>query len=274
MLTELLQYDFMQRALWSAVAISVFAPILGLFLILRRQSLMSDTLSHVSLSGVAIGVALGSDPTLTTLLVVAIAAVVLEYLRTIYRHYMEVSTAILMSMGLALSLIIMSKASGNSGVSLEQYLFGSIITISQQQVLALFVIAVLVLLLTALFIRPMYVLTFDEDTAFVDGLPIRLMSIAFNMVTGMAIALMIPAAGALLVSTIMVLPASIAMRLGKRFNTVIALAMGIGFLGMTSGIFLSYYWETPASATITMIFIGLFLVIGLVNQIVKRSRLI
>lgn len=269
MLTDLLAYDFMQRALWSVVAISLFAPILGLFLILRRQSLMSDTLSHVSLAGVAVGVLLGVNPTWTTLLVVALAALVLEYLRTVYKHYMEISTAILMSLGLALALIIMSQSRANSSVSLEQYLFGSIITISQEQVWGLFAIAGLVLLLTALFLRPMYLLTFDEDTALVDGLPVRLMSICFNLVTGLAISLTIPAAGALLVSTIMVLPASIAMRLGRNFRSVILWGMGIGLLGMTFGIFISYWAETPASATITMIFIGLFLLTSLLGLVKK-----
>lgn len=269
MFTDILAYDFMQRALLAVVAISIFAPILGIFLILRRQSLMSDTLSHVSLTGVALGVISGVNPTWTTILVVTIAAVVLEYLRTVYRHYMEIATAILMSMGLALSLMLMSKSDSSSSVSLEQYLFGSIITISQEQVIALFVIAAIVLALTFLFIRPMYVLTFDEDTAFVDGLPVRIMSICFNIVTGIAIALTIPAAGALLVSTIMVLPASIAMRLGNHFKAVIGIGIVIGFIGMVSGIFLSYYWETPASATITMIFIILFLLTSLVNLIVK-----
>lgn len=174
---EILSYDFMQRAVMAVIAISIFAPILGIFLILRRQSLMSDTLSHVSLAGVALGVVLGVNPTWTTIIVVAIAAVVLEYLRVVYKHYMEISTAILMSMGLAISLIIMSKSSSNSNVSLEQYLFGSIITISMEQVIALFVIAILILVLTMLFIRPMYILTFDEDTAYVDGLPVRLLSL-------------------------------------------------------------------------------------------------
>ncbi|MFC3928567.1 iron chelate uptake ABC transporter family permease subunit [Streptococcus caprae] len=272
MLTEVFAYDFMLRALWAVIAISLFAPILGLFLILRRQSLMSDTLSHVSLAGVAFGLALGVSPTWMTMLVVTVAAVVLEYLRTVYRHYMEISTAILMSMGLAISLIVTSKSSGTSSMSLDQYLFGSIITISQEQVIFLFSIAGLVLLLTALFMRPMYVLTFDEDTAHVDGLPVRLMSIAFNIVTGIAISLTIPAAGALLVSTIMVLPASIAMRLGKSFKAVIVIGMLVGFVGMVSGIILSYYAETPASATITMIFIGIFLLVNVVQLVLKKVR--
>ena len=196
MISELLAYDFMQRAILAVIAISIFSPILGLFLILRRQSLMSDTLSHVSLAGVAVGIFLGQSTTWMTLVVVVIAALVLEYLRVSYKHYMEISTAILMSMGLAVALILSNKA-GSSSMSLDSYLFGSIITISSEQVRALFVIAAIVLVLTLLFIRPMYLLTFDEDTAHVDGLPVRLMSLLFNIVTGIAIALMIPAAGSL-----------------------------------------------------------------------------
>ena len=264
-----LNYEFMQRAFLAVIAMSIFAPILGIFLILRRQSLMSDTLSHVSLAGVAFGVILGISPTFSTILIVVVAAIFLEYLRTIYKNFMEIGTAILMSTGLAVSLIIMSRAGGRSGVSLEQYLFGSIVTISREQVISLFVIAAAVLLLAFLFLRPMYILTFDEDTAFVDGLPVRAMSIAFNIVTGIAIALMIPAAGALLVSTIMVLPASIALRIGKSFRAVIFIGMGIGFVGMLAGLLSSYYAETPASASISLIFIGIFL---LVNAIYKLNQ--
>ncbi len=205
---NLFSYDFMQRAFLAVIAMSLFSPILGTFLILRRQSLMSDTLSHVSLAGVAFGLVLGLSPTLTTVLVVIIAAVFLEYLRTIYKNFMEIGTAILMSTGLAISLIVMSKGKSSSSMSLDQYLFG-------------------------------------------------------------AIALMIPAAGALLVSTIMVLPASIALRIGKNFKSVILLANAIGFFGMIAGLYISYYAETPASASITIIFVGLFLLVNLVKKFMK-----
>lgn len=267
---ELFNYRFMQLAFLAMLAMSVFAPVLGVFLILRRQSLMSDTLSHVSLAGVAFGLILGIDTSLSTMIIVIIAAIFLEYLRTIYKDFMEIGSAILMSTGLALALIIVSKSGGSSSMSLDQYLFGSILTISANQVTALFVIAAVVMVLTALFIRPMYILTFDEDTAFVDGLPTRLMSILFNIVTGLAIALMIPAAGALLVSTIIVLPASIALRLGKRFKTVILLAVLIGFVGMISGTYISYYAETPASASITLIFISIFLIVNLLKKLIHQ----
>ena len=231
MLTEIFSYDFMQRAIMAVVAISIFAPILGIFLILRHQSLMSDTLSHVSLAGVALGILLGKSTTWSTVIVVTIAAVVLEYLQTVYKHYIEISTAILMSLGLAVALIVTSKSENAGSVNLEQYLFGSI----------------------------------------VDGLPVRLMSLLFNIVTGIAIALTIPAAGALLVSTIMVLPASIAMRLGKNFRSVIFIGVLVGFIGMVTGIITSYYWETPASATITIIFVVIFLLVNLFNVVSRRN---
>lgn len=266
---SLFEYAFMQRAFLAMLAMSAFAPILGIFLILRRQSLMSDTLSHVSLAGVAFGLILGIDTSLSTILVVLVAAVFLEYLRTIYKSFMEIGTAILMSTGLAISLIVMSKSGGASSMSLDQYLFGSIVTINQGQVISLFVIAAVVLVLTALFFRPMYILTFDEDTAYVDGLPVRLMSILFNMVTGVAIALMIPAAGALLVSTIMVLPASIALQLGKSFKTVMVLSVLIGFVGMLSGPIISYYMDTPASASITMVFVSIFILVNIFKKFKK-----
>ena len=147
---NLLTYDFMQRAFLAVIAMSLFSPILGTFLILRRQSLMSDTLSHVSLSGVAFGLVLGISPTISTVIIVMIAAVFLEYLRTIYKDFMEIGTAILMSTGLAIALIVMSRGKSSSSMSLDQYLFGSIVTISMEQVISLFVIAAIVLVLTFL----------------------------------------------------------------------------------------------------------------------------
>ncbi|WP_096817379.1 metal ABC transporter permease [Lactococcus fujiensis] len=267
---DLLNYDFMRNALLAATAISIFSPLLGVFLVLRRQSLMSDTLSHVSLAGVAFGILLSWDPTITTLIVVVLAAIFLEYLRTIYKDYMEIATAILMSAGLAIALLILNSSKGATNVSLEQYLFGSLITISVTQVIMLFVMAMLVLIGFSLFLRPLYVMTFDEDTAYVDGLPVRWISIAFNIVTGIAIALMIPAAGALLVSAIMVLPASIAMRLGKSFKSVLTLSVIISFIGLNTGLIASYYMDAPASAAITLILILLFLLTSGIKSLARR----
>lgn len=263
---KILNYEFMQMALLAVVAMSLFAPIIGTFLILRRQSLLSDTLSHVSLAGVSIGILLGMSPTWATILVVIVAAIFLEYLRTIYKNFMELGTAILMSSGLAIAMIVMSK-SNSSSVSLEQYLFGSVVTISKEQVISLFVLAILIICLAILFIKPLYIMTFSEDIAYSEGLNVRLVSILFNIVVGIAIALMIPAVGALLVSTIIILPASIAFHIGKSFKSVMLTGILICIFGMIAGVFASYFIETPASATITIIFITIFLITNIIKKI-------
>lgn len=273
----LLSYEFMRRAFFAAIFIAGIAPMLGVFLVIRRQSLMADTLSHVSLAGVALGFFLNLNPSLTTLLIVVIAAIILEYLRTLYRSYSEISIAILMSGGLALALVLMNLSGGNSATSIQSYLFGSIVTITQEQVWILGFLFLVVFALFFLFKRPMYILTFDEDTAHVDGLPVRVMSMLFNVLTGVAIAMMIPIAGALLISAIMVLPAAISMRLGKSFNAVILISVVIGMIGMMSGLTSSFYLDTPPGATITLVFIALFLVINLIKRIVilvqRKQRL-
>ncbi|GEM02444.1 zinc transport system permease protein [Halolactibacillus halophilus] len=255
---EMFFHGFMQRAFLASFSISIIAPILGLLLILRRQSLMADTLSHVSLAGVALGLLLGVNPTWTNILVVIILAIILEYLRTIYRSYSELSVALLMSAGMAIALFLMSLNQAKTSVNITQFLFGSIVTISQEQLILLVGLSIIIALLYVFFRKPLYVLTFDEDTAFTAGLPIKRMSILFNVLTGITIAVSMPIVGALLVSAIIILPAAIALRISHHFNGVILIGMVIAISGMTSGLILSYQFSTPPGASITLVFIAIF----------------
>ncbi|KRN57597.1 Mn2+ Zn2+ ABC transporter permease [Carnobacterium divergens DSM 20623] len=266
------RHEFMQHAFQASFLIAVIAPLLGLFLVLRRQSLMADTLSHISLAGVALGMFLNINPTFTTLVVVVIAALIIEYVRSIYKTYSEVSIAVLMSAGLSIALVLMSLDQGSGTASVQQYLFGSIVTISQEQVYLLTALFVIVVVLFFLFRKPMYVLTFDEDTAYTAGLPVRLMSLLFNVITGVTIAVIMPIAGALLVSAIMILPAAIAMRLSKSFNWVMVMGVIVGLVGMFGGLTTSYEFGTPPGATITLIFILLFIISGGCIAIISKLR--
>ncbi|WP_038477182.1 metal ABC transporter permease [Shouchella lehensis] len=252
---EMFFYGFMQRAFQASLLISLIAPLLGLFLILRRQSLMADTLAHVSLAGVALGLLLSINPTWTNIFLVMVIAIVLEYLRMVYRSYSEVSIAILMSAGMALALFLMSLNQGGTTLNINQFLFGSIVTISSQQVWMLVALASIILILYAVLRKAMYVMVFDEETAFTAGLPVKTMSIMFNVLTGVTIAVIMPIVGALLVSAILILPAAISMRLSKRFSTTILLGIPIALTGMLSGLFTSYEYGTPPGATITLILI-------------------
>jgi len=261
-------YGFMRQAFQASFLISLIAPILGLFLILRRQTLLADTLSHVSLVGVALGLLLGINPTWTNIFVVILISVLLEYIRAAYKSYSEISIAILMSGGMAVALVLMSLSDGSS-MSLNNFLFGSIVTISFEQVLFLLFMTIGVLVLYALFKRPMYVLTFDEETAYTAGLPVQFMSIAFNVITGITIAVVMPIVGALLVSAIMILPAAISMRLSKSFTGVILIGIVIAMIGMFGGLAISYFVGTPPGATITLIFLVLFFIILIGERLFK-----
>ena len=166
------------------------------------------------------------------------------------------------------SLVLMS-FNDTTAMSLNTFLFGSIVTISVEQVLFLLVLTLLIITLYIFFRRPMYVLTFDEETAFTSGLPVRMMSIAFNVITGVAIAIIMPIVGALLVSAILILPAAISMRLSKSFTGVILIGIVLAMIGMSSGLTISYYQGTPPGATITLVFLVIFFIVILLEKLKK-----
>lgn len=265
-------YGFMQRAFQASFLISLIAPILGLFLVLRRQSLMADTLSHVSLAGVALGLLIGINPTWTNILVVIIIAILLEFLRQIYRTYSEISIAILMSVGMAVALVLMEIGAGRTTLSVTQFLFGSIVTINKEQIWMLLGLTIIIGLLYLIYQKPMYVLTFDEETAFTVGLPIKMMSILFNVLTGVTIAVIMPIVGALLVSAIIILPAAISLRLSKSFYGVILNGMVIALVGMLSGLVTSYELGTPPGASITIILMLIFAIITLAKYMLHYLK--
>ncbi|MEK5058471.1 MULTISPECIES: metal ABC transporter permease [Paenibacillus] len=270
---EMFLYGFMQRAFQASLVISLIAPMLGLFLILRRQSLMADTLSHVSLAGVALGLLVSVNPTWTNILMVVVIAVLLEYMRMLYRTYSEVSIAILMSAGMALALFLISLSQGGSTLNIEKFLFGSIVTISMEQVWILYILAGIILCLYLVFRKAMYVMVFDEETAFTAGLPIKTMSILFNALTGITIAIIMPIVGALLVSAILILPAAISMRLSRSFSSTILIGIPITLTGMLSGLVTSYEYGTPPGATITLILVTILIVITIANKLVQVFRM-
>lgn len=233
---------------------------------------MADTLSHVSLAGVALGLLIGTNPTVTNIIVVALVAVILEYLRKVYRTYSEISIAMLMSGGMAVALVLMGLNDTGTTVSIQQFLFGSIVTISPDQVWMLLIVTILIIALYFIFRKPMYILTFDEETAFTSGLPIWLMSILFNVLTGITIALVMPIVGALLVAAILVLPAAVSIRLSKSFNGVILIGILVSLVGMFSGLTASYYLGTPPGASITLVFILIFGLTGFILKLTKQSK--
>ncbi|NOU68859.1 iron chelate uptake ABC transporter family permease subunit [Paenibacillus sp. LMG 31461] len=269
---EMLHYDFMQRAFCAGGLIAVIASVLGVYLMLRRQALMADMLSHVSLAGVAGGAYLHINPTIAGFVVATLGAIAVEYVRRLYKSYSEISVAIIMVGGLSSAVIIMSQSpSMNKGFS--AYLFGSVVAVNETELVLMLVVALFGGVFFFLFRRPLYQITFDEDTAKTNGLPVKWISLGFSVLTGMIVSAAMPIVGVLLVSALIVLPAALAIRIAPSFTSSLFIAMGIGLLGVFSGLTASYEFSTPPGGTIALLLL-IVLIVGLSikHMVVKLSK--
>ncbi|MBP1992511.1 metal ABC transporter permease [Paenibacillus eucommiae] len=268
---EMLHYDFMQRAFYAGGIIAIIASVLGVYLMLRRQALMADMLSHVSLSGVAAGSLLHVNPALTGFAVAVIGAIIVEYVRRAYKTYSEISIAIIMIGGLSTAVVLMSLNNGiNKGFT--AYLFGSVVAVNQTEIIMMLGVAVVAGIFFYTFRRPLYQMTFDEETAKTNGLPVNHISLLFSIFTGMIVAAAMPIVGVLLVSSLIILPAALAIRIAPSFVAALFLAMIIGLVGVLSGLTASYQLSTPPGGTIAIVLL-LFLVIGIgIQKVVLKLR--
>ncbi|MGG1640785.1 metal ABC transporter permease [Paenibacillus sp. NRS-1782] len=266
---EMLHYDFMQRAFCAGGVIALLASVLGVYLMLRRQALMADMLSHVSLAGVAAGAYLGINPTITGFIVAIIGAIIVEYVRRSYKTYSEISVAIIMVGGLSTAVILMNlNQSINKGFS--AYLFGSVVAVNQTELMLMIAVAVIGGIFFFVFRRPLYQITFDEETAKTNGLPVKSISFAFSILTGMIVAAAMPIVGVLLVSSLIVLPAALAIRIAPSFSAAIWISMVTALTGVFSGLTASYELSTPPGGTIAMVLL-LFLIVGTgIQKLVRK----
>jgi zinc transport system permease protein len=257
----MLHYDFMQRAFCAGGIIALLASVLGVYLLLRRQALMADMLSHVSLAGIAGGAYLHVNPTLTGFLMAIIGAIAVEYVRRSYKTYSEISVAIIMVGGLSSAVILMS-LNQSINKSLSSYLFGSVVAVNSTELLLMLIVALIGGSFFYLFRRPLYQMTFDEDTARTNGLPVQWISLFFSVLTGMIVAASMPIVGVLLVSSLIVLPGALAIRIAPSFAAAIVIAMAIGLTGVFTGLTASYELSTPPGGTIAIVLL-IFLMTGI-----------
>lgn len=268
MIDALLNYEFLQNAFASGIIIGLIAPLLGVFIVVRRLSLIADALSHVTLAGIAGSLFLSQTTAVFALLnplylgiVAAVTgSVLIERLRRLYKHYEELAIPIIMSAGIGFSAIFISLANGFSA-DLFGYLFGSVSAVSRQDLWIVIVIAIIVVVFLRLFFKELFLLSFDEEYAKASGLPAKWVHVLFMIVTALVIAASMRIVGILLVSSLMTLPVAASMRLAKGFKQAILLAVLFGEAAVIIGLVIAFYMNIAPGGTIVVTSIAILLLV-------------
>lgn len=258
MALDIFAQEFFQRALIGGVLIGLIAPLLGIFIVLRRLSMIGDTLAHVSIAGVALGLLVNVYPLALGLGFAVLASFAIERLRKSYKTYAELSIAIIASGGVALATLLFTLGKGFN-LNVNSYLFGSILTLSWQDVVVISVVALLVLAIILLYFKEMFLVTFDEDAAGVSGLPLKSINLMMTVLTALIVGVAIKIVGALLVSALLTIPVACSLMVGKSFRHSVILSVIFSEIAVVGGLVTAGLWNLAPGATVVLTLIGLLI---------------
>lgn len=261
----MLEYAFMQNALLVSVLISLMCPMIGMFLVLRRYSMIGDTLAHASLAGVAVGLLVKVNPIVSAFAVTSVFAVLIEVLRQRFRRYAELILVIILSLSVGIAITIIS--SGMVHTNVEAFLFGSILTVTPDDVLAVAVLCVVSLAAVYLLYPQLVMLAFDEDGAKITGVKTRLINYVFALLVAAMVAVSIRVVGILVISSLIALPVAAALQLGKGFKVTMLAAMVLSFIAIITGLVTSYWLGTAPGGVTALVSVALLLLIIIYKEI-------
>lgn len=254
----LLAYAFGQRAFIAGILVALTCSTMGVFIVLRRLSLISDGLGHVSLAGIAAGILLGFYTLWGAIIAVFAGIFGINYLRKLEIPG-DAAIAIMFSAGLAVGIVLISMSNAATA-ELESYLFGAILGISNADVVLALLLSVFVIATICVLFKEFFAVTFDAEFARVSGLPVDGLEFLFTFLTGMTIVISIKLVGILLVTSMIVIPAISAMLFRLSFKRTILAANAIAVLSVVLGLYASFYYNLASGGTIVLVSVGVFLI--------------
>lgn len=262
---EMLSYEFMQRALLAGMLIALLASISGTFVVLKRYSMISETLAHSALVGVAVGLVAGYNPLWIAVAVAILSAWLIEYLRSSFSLYSDAILAILLSGSLAIAVIIVSLG-GAFNNSLFSYLFGSILSVTNEDVITIMIVGTVALALLLAFAKELYFIAYDEEVAKTSGIKVKMLNFLLVTVVAVIIALSIRVVGSLLIGALMVIPTVSALQYRVGFLNTMLLSIMFALLSVVGGMTLSFYFSLPSGATIVICVLIIFVISLIANK--------
>lgn len=263
----MLEFEFMRRALLVGLMLSIAVPLIGVIMVNRRTSMVGDALSHTSLAGVGLGLIGGFDPVIGAICICIVAGFSIEGIRKKFPHYGDMATAVTMSAGLGIAVILADLAPG--GNTFESYLFGSITAVTQGDVIATGVVFVLVVLASIICYGGLLDLVIDPVLARISGVKTKLVNGIFTLLAAVTIALACKVVGALLVASLIVLPVATALIVAKSYKQAFITAVVLGVLYTMVGLTASYHFDVrPGGAIVINAVIGMmfFVIYALVTK--------
>jgi zinc transport system permease protein len=263
---DFLQYAFIQKAFFAGSCMAIICSVLGLFLVLRKMSLIGDGLSHVSFGAIALGLFFGIYPFYVAVPLVILASILILKISEKARVYGDAAIGIVSAIGIA-SGIILANLSRGFNVDLFGYLFGNILSISNTEVALSVMLSLTVMLIIYFFYWDLFSATFDEEYAKTTGVKLNYINALLTVLTAITVVLSVKMAGIMLVSALLIFPAVTALQIAKSFSSAMTIGAVTSFLSVILGISFSFFLDLPTGATIVMFNAFFFFVVLLYKKI-------
>lgn len=267
---EMLQFDFMRRAFLVGILLAVIIPCIGVVVVLKRLSMIGDALSHTSLAGVAAGLLMGMNPIVGSVAACIAGALGIEAIRKKIPRYAELSIAVVMSAGVGLAGVLSGLLPGGQGFN--SFLFGSIVAIDNFELGLVVAISILVLIAFLALYKELFAYAFDERGARLTGIRVGLVSFVFTLLTAVTVSIAARTVGALMVSSLMVVPVVCAMQVARSYRGIVTASVAFGVLFTITGLTVSYYAQLRPGATIVLTGVAVLVVLLLSAMLVGTIR--
>ena len=265
-IVEILSYPFARRALIVGLLLSVSAALLGVYLVLKRFSMLGDGLSHVSFGAAAVGLACGVAPLQFSIPIVIVAAFLLLRLKQNSKINGDAATAIVSSSALAVGITVASLTTGMN-TDISNYMFGSILALGKSEVTIAAVCGALIIVSYILFYQKIFTTAFDEDFAAVTGVKVKWYNSITAILTAVTVVIGMRVMGALLISSIITFPALSSMRICKHYKCTVIAAAVVSVISFLLGLLLSFAFDIPAGAAVVLTNLTAFLILSLVGRV-------
>ncbi|MEY3567612.1 MAG: hypothetical protein RL587_51 [Actinomycetota bacterium] len=265
-------YEFMVRAFVAASVVGLAAPLVGIYLVQRRLSLLGDGIGHIALTGIGVALLTNTAPLWGAMIAAVIGAVLVEWLRLKSKLAGDTALSLLFYGGIAGGVLLTSMAAGASSTSLTAYLFGSLTTVSSADLIAVLILGLCILLTVATLGRQLTNVSVDPEHGHVQGLSVRGLSLVLAILSAVTVTVGMRAVGLLLVSAIMVVPVVAAQRVAKSFLQTAILSSLLGWISAAAGLTISYYVDVPPGSTIVLFALAVFVLVATLGAIFTKLR--